>query len=140
MAIKKDKKTVPVGDTGFYETTVEDMLDLTPEEMIVIDLKLDMARQMKALREAQGLTQAEAAKRAGTAQGRWAMAEGHHETVGFDFYIKALLSLGADRATIAQAVKGVESKPTGKRRDRSTALPVVSLGKKSARSRKTVAA
>lgn len=89
---------------GFHVGTVAEFLGLTDAEMAVIDLHLDLRDLLIAIREREGLTQTELAKRMRSSQSRVAKMERAGSDVSLDLLVKALFAAGADRKDIARAI------------------------------------
>jgi hypothetical protein len=86
---------------GFKVTTVAEFLDLSPEEMEMIEIRLSLSKLLKKFREQQKL-----AKNTNSTRSRVAKMEAASPSVSIDLLIKSLLSLGATRADIATAISG----------------------------------
>ena len=81
---------------GWVETSLEDLLGLTPEEVQLIDLRRSMARAAKAARERAGLTQADIAKKIKSSQPRVAKAEQPAKDVTLDLIFRCLAAAGGE--------------------------------------------
>ena len=79
---------------GWVETSLEELLGLTPEEVQLIDLRRSMARAAKEARERAGLTQADIAKRIKSSQPRVAKAELPGNDVSLDLIFRCLAAAG----------------------------------------------
>jgi hypothetical protein len=79
---------------GWKVGTVAKFLELTPEEMALIETKLALSRSLRERREKQ-MTQAESAKRIDSSQPRIAKAEGGDKSVSIDPLLRAILATGA---------------------------------------------
>jgi ribosome-binding protein aMBF1 (putative translation factor) len=90
---------------GWRVGNASDFLDLTREEAEFVELKLGLAEGLREEREAQGLTQAEVARRVGSSQSRVAKMESADASVSVDLLIRSLLKLGAKRGDVARLVK-----------------------------------
>jgi DNA repair ATPase RecN len=96
-------------DAGFKVTTVAEFLDLSPEEMELIEIRLSLSKLLKQFREQQKL-----AENVNSSQSRVAKMEASDPSVSLaeplqgriDLLIKSLLSLGATREDIATAISG----------------------------------
>lgn len=85
-------------------TTVEEWLDLTPEEVAVLDIRIRLAEALKARLEARKLSQAEAADLLGTSQGRVSkLARGG---ASLDQLAWSWLALGGSREELARVLAG----------------------------------
>lgn len=81
---------------GWVETSLEDLLGLSPAESKLIDLRIAMSRAAKAAREQAGLTQGDIAKIIKTSQPRVAKAEQSGRDVSLDAIARCLLATGAE--------------------------------------------
>lgn len=86
-----------VGDT-------KDFLALSPNEAEFVEIKLALARRLRALREQRHWTQAELAKHVGSSQSRVAKMEAADPTVSVDLLVRSLLAAGADRRDLGRVV------------------------------------
>jgi transcriptional regulator with XRE-family HTH domain len=83
---------------------VRELLALRDDEVVIVEMRLHLAEQVRARRLARGLSQRELAVLLGSSQPRVA----HVERAGasLDLLIRALLVLGASRREIARALAG----------------------------------
>jgi hypothetical protein len=95
------KKRQNLEVAGFKVTTVAEFLDLLPEEMEMIEIRLSLSRLLKKFREQQKLDED-----INSSQSRVAKMEAASPSVSIDLLIKSLLSLGATREDIATAISG----------------------------------
>ena len=86
-----------VGDT-------KDFLALCPNEAEFVEIKLALARRLRALREQLHWTEAELAKHVGSSQSRVAKMEAADPTVSVDLLVRSLLAAGADRRDLGRVV------------------------------------
>lgn len=91
-------------NAGWKVGTVEDFLELSPEESEFIELKLTLSRKLKHLRTSQHLSQTSLAKRMNSSQSRIAKIEAGDPSVSLDLLIRGLFSVGATKLDIAQAI------------------------------------
>jgi len=91
---------------GWTVGTVEEFLQLTPEEAVFIEIKLRLCDALKRLRSERALTQAEAAQRLGSSQSRVAKMEAGDSSVSIDLLTRSLIALGASRHEIAKVIAG----------------------------------
>ena len=87
---------------GGRVTTVEEWLDLSPEEVAVIDMKIRLGEQLKALRRQKKLSQERVAKILNTSQGRVSKLEQGQATL--DQLARSLLALGGSKKEVARAI------------------------------------
>lgn len=76
------------------ETSVQEFLGLTDVQVYLIDLKNDLADEIKVRRKAAKLTQAQAAAMAGIQQPQLAAIESGREGATLDLLFRILLSMG----------------------------------------------
>jgi hypothetical protein len=95
------KKRQKLEAAGFKVTTVAEFLDLSPEEMEMIEIRLSLSRFLKKFREQQKL-----AGNTNSTRSRVAKIEASGTDGSIDLSIKSLLSLGATREDIATAISG----------------------------------
>lgn len=91
-----------VGDSAHF-------LQLSVEENRFIELKLALATAVRELRERKGLTQTALAQRLGSSQSRVAKMEAADRSVSLDLIMRALLTIGATAAGIAECIKRAET-------------------------------
>jgi len=89
---------------GFQTVSVQEFLNLSPEENAWIELRLSLSRELRTRRERAHLTQTALAERLGSSQSRIAKAESGHQGISLDLMVRALLATGATQADIARAI------------------------------------
>lgn len=88
-------KQKQLAEKGWVVTTVEDLLELTLEELAYIELKLALSKSLRERRQSLMLSQEALADRLDSSQSRISKMEQADATVSLDLLIRALLSLGA---------------------------------------------
>lgn len=91
---KLEKAGWKVGDFG-------DAFDLSEADRAFVGMRLAAAREVDRLREEQGVSQRELAKRMGTGQANVSRMLGSPATSTFDSLLRALLALGSTPRKIA---------------------------------------
>jgi DNA-binding XRE family transcriptional regulator len=91
---------------GWKVGTVAEFLDLSHEEMEMIEIRLSLSKLLKQFRKKQELSQQKLAENINSSQSRVAKMEASDPSVSIDLLIKSLLSLGATREDIAMAISG----------------------------------
>ena len=86
------------------ETRVEELLDLTPEDLVIVEFRAALAVALQQARKRKGLTQEAAAVRIGTSQAQVSKMEAGQSSITIDRLIKALAALGVSRPTILKAL------------------------------------
>jgi DNA-binding XRE family transcriptional regulator len=91
-------------DKGWKTGSAGEFLNLSDAECAVIDLKLSLARALKERRLKKRVTQAELAAAISSSQSRIAKMEAGDPSVSLDLLVKTMLSLGATRRDLANAI------------------------------------
>jgi transcriptional regulator with XRE-family HTH domain len=91
---------------GWKIGTVSDFLELTPEEIIFVEIKIALSKSLKSQRQ-KIMTQSELATKIGSSQPRIAKAENGDPSVSLELLIRAMLATGATPQTIGQIIAGV---------------------------------
>jgi DNA-binding XRE family transcriptional regulator len=89
---------------GWKVGSAEEFLELTPQEVALIELRLKLADAVKLLRKDRDLTQAELAKLLGSSQSRVAKVEAGADSVSLDLLIRSYFAMGATADDLAQVV------------------------------------
>lgn len=89
---------------GWKLGTAAEFLDLSDEEVAVIELKLALGNALKARRQKKRLTQAAFAKAISSSQSRVAKMEAGDPSVSLDLLVKSMLTLGASRREVANVI------------------------------------
>jgi DNA-binding XRE family transcriptional regulator len=100
----KQPKRQKLEAAGWQVGSATDFLGLSKEEESLIEMKLALARKLKARRQSGKLTQFDMAKRLGSSQSRIAKMEVADKSVSLDLLVRSLLSLGATRQDVAGAL------------------------------------
>ncbi len=91
---------------GWKIDSVSEFLDLTPEEIIFVEIKLALSKSLKRQRQ-KIMTQSELANKIGSSQPRIAKAENGDPSVSIELLIRAMLATGATPQDIGQIIAGV---------------------------------
>lgn len=89
---------------GWKVGSAEEFLELSPEEADYIELKLALSTSLRQMRTSKNMTQAELAALLKSSQSRVAKMEAGDPTVSLDLLVRSLLSLGANRETLARLI------------------------------------
>lgn len=100
----KNSKINALEEAGWTVGSTEDLLGLSNDEMTLIDMKISLAKKFQTLRKKSKLTQVQVAKALHTSQSRIAKMEAGDASVSMDLLIKGLLSLGANKKDVGQAL------------------------------------
>jgi DNA-binding XRE family transcriptional regulator len=107
--MKSEKKT-RLQNAGWTVGTAEDFLGLTADEAALVELKLNLAKWLKAQRLAHKWTQVELAKRVGSSQSRMARVEAGDPSVSLDLMFRAAFAAGATQKDLAKVVGAPRSR------------------------------
>ena len=98
------KKKARIKAMGGRVTTVKEWLELTPEEVAVLDMKIRLGEKLKAQRRKKKLSQERVATILKTSQGRVSKLERGQATL--DQLARSLLALGGSKKEVARAISG----------------------------------
>jgi predicted XRE-type DNA-binding protein len=91
---------------GGKVVTIAEFLDLSPEEMEIIEIRLSLSKSLKKFTQQEQLSQQKLAENINSSQSRVAKMEASDPSVSINLLIKSLLALGATREDIATAIAG----------------------------------
>jgi DNA-binding transcriptional regulator YiaG len=103
MKMKK-KRIKELESKGYKVGDIQDFLELTPEKVKYIEMKIALSRRIKELREQRKVTQNLLAERLGSSQSRVSKIERGDSSVSIDLQVRSLLALGESRKEIARAL------------------------------------
>jgi ribosome-binding protein aMBF1 (putative translation factor) len=89
---------------GWKLGSPRELLGLSREEELFIELRLKLADGLKARRQASGMSQVNLAKALKSSQSRVAKMEAGDPTVSIDLLIKSILALGASNKDLAAII------------------------------------
>jgi DNA-binding XRE family transcriptional regulator len=107
--MKKAKKERLQG-AGWKIGSVSEFLELSPQEVCFIEMKLSLARNLRLRRQRRKLTQTQLAKLLDSSQSRVAKMEAADSSVSLDLLIRSLLALGAKPRDVARALASAEQR------------------------------
>jgi DNA-binding XRE family transcriptional regulator len=100
----QQSKRKALAKKGWKTGSAKEFLELSDEELAVIELKLALGSALKQRRQKQHLTQSAFAKAIASSQSRVAKMEAGDPSVSLDLLVKSMLSLGATRRDVAKAI------------------------------------
>ena len=103
MTMRKAKQT-RLEKKGWRVGSVDEFLDLSPEESAYIELKLRLGESLRKRRVRRKMTQVDLAKRIRSSQSRVAKMENGDPSVSLDLLIRSLLALGASNRDLGRLV------------------------------------
>ncbi len=89
---------------GWKVGTVEDFLELSPEEAAYIEMKLRLSENLRMRRRRKKLSQTAFAAMIKSSQSRVAKMEGADPSVSIDLMVRSLLALGASPEDLADVI------------------------------------
>ena len=98
----KTSKRKRLESKGWKVGTVQEFLDLSPEEAAYVEMKLLLSRNLQAYRRQKQLTQHALARLLKSSQSRVAKMESGDPSVSIDLLIRSLLALGASKKRLAR--------------------------------------
>ena len=101
--MRKTKKE-RLDEKGWKVGTVDEFLELSPEESAYIELKLRLSEQLRRRRQKQRLSQVEFAKLIKSSQSRVAKMEGGDPSVSVDLLLRALVELGLSNKQLSRII------------------------------------
>ena len=90
-------------DQGWKIGSASEFLELSPEESILIEIKLALSLNLKERRQ-KLMTQAELAEKINSSQPRVAKAENGDDSVSIELLIRAILATGATPQDIGEII------------------------------------
>jgi len=100
----KKAKIERLKSAGWKVGSAKEFLGLSDEEMVLIEMKLALARNLKRRRLAHRWTQYQLAKHLGSSQSRVAKMEAADATVSLDLLVRSLAALGATRQELGRMI------------------------------------
>jgi predicted XRE-type DNA-binding protein len=98
----KASKRKRLESSGWKVGDVAEFLALTDDEAAVIELKLDLAKAVRAERARRKLSQRDLGRALGSSQSRVAKMEAGDPSVSIDLLVRTLLRMGASRRDLAR--------------------------------------
>jgi DNA-binding XRE family transcriptional regulator len=99
------RKQRKLEQAGWRVGSAAEFLQLSPEETILVEMRLNLSRALRARRIALHLSQVTLAKRLGSSQSRIAKMEAGDPTVSIDLVLRGLVALGATADDVARALR-----------------------------------
>lgn len=100
-----DKKKIrELEAKGFKVGDVTEFLELTEEDVALIEMRLALSRMARDVRRRKRLTQVEVARRIDSSQSRVAKIEAGDRSVSIGLLIRALFKLGVSKEELAEAI------------------------------------
>lgn len=99
-------KQARLEEQGWKVGSVDEFLELKPEESMLIEIKLALASSLRQRRRGQ-MTQAQLAQKIESSQPRVARAEQGDQSASLDLLLRAMLATGATPQEIGQVIAGV---------------------------------
>jgi DNA-binding XRE family transcriptional regulator len=100
----RESKRKKLESKGWKLGSAKDLLGLSDQEEMYIELRLKLAEGLKARRRANGVTQIELAQTIRSSQSRVAKMEAGDPTVSLDLLVKSILALGTSNRELAAII------------------------------------
>ena len=100
----KPSKRKRLESRGWTVAATKEFLGLSEQESAIIELRLDLAENLRSLRHRSGLSQAELARRLKSSQSRVAKMEAGDASVSIELLLRALFQLGATRRQLGRVI------------------------------------
>jgi len=100
----RESKRKKLESKGWKLGSAKELLGLSDQEEMYIELRLKLAEGLKARRLANGVTQVELAQSIRSSQSRVAKMEAGDPTVSLDLLVKSILALGTSNSELAAII------------------------------------
>ena len=100
----KATKRKKLEKSGWKVGSVDEFLDLSPDEVAYIEMKIALSESLREQRLKEKMSQIELAKMVKSSQSRIAKMEAGDPSVSIDLLMKSLLALGVSRKDLAKAI------------------------------------
>ena len=100
----RESKRKKLESKGWKLSSAKELLGLSDQEEMYIELRLKLAEGLKARRRANGVTQIELAQTIRSSQSRVAKMEAGDPTVSLDLLVKSILALGTSNRELAAII------------------------------------
>ena len=100
----RESKRKKLESKGWKLSSAKELLGLSDQEEVYIELRLKLAEGLKARRQANGVTQIELAQTIKSSQSRVAKMEAGDPTVSLDLLVKSILALGTSNRELAAII------------------------------------
>src|SRR5450759_2766426 len=94
-------------NAGCKAVTVQEFLALSDDDMAIIEVKVALAKRLRAQRTRAGLSQVEVAKIVRSSQPRVAKMEAADKSVSIDLLVKALVKTGVSVQEIGRSLEKI---------------------------------
>ncbi len=105
MKAMRAQKRKGLEERGWKVGDTSDFLNLSPEEIDFIEIKLALSRQLREARKKKRVTQQKLAEILKSSQSRVAKMESADPSVSLDLLVRSLLALGISRGHLRQALR-----------------------------------
>ena len=105
----KSTKRAKLEQGGWKVGSVDEFLNLSPEESAFIEMKIALSDSLKNERIKANMSQIDLAKKIKSSQSRVAKMEAGDPSVSIDLLMKSLLALGVSKRKLAKAITTPDS-------------------------------
>ena len=103
----EDRKTARLEKAGWKTTTVQEFLGLSDDDMVIIEVKVALAKRLRQQRTRAGMSQVDVAKIVRSSQPRVAKMEAADKSVSIDLLMKALVRTGVSVQEIGRSLQKI---------------------------------
>ena len=100
----RESKRKKLESKGWKFGSAKDLLGLSDQEQMYIELRLKLAEGLKARRQAIGVSQVQLAQTMKSSQSRVAKMEAGDATVSLDLLVRSILALGTSNRELAAII------------------------------------
>jgi len=104
---REARKIARLEKAGWKTTTVQEFLGLSDDDMVLIEVKVALAKRLKQQRARTGMSQVEVAKIVRSSQPRVAKMEAADKSVSIDLLVKALVRTGVSIQEIGRSLQKI---------------------------------
>ena len=104
---REARKIARLERAGWKTTTVQEFLGLSDDDMVIIEVKVALAKRLKQQRARTGMSQVEVAKIVRSSQPRVAKMEAADKSVSIDLLVKALVRTGVSIQEIGRSLQKI---------------------------------
>ncbi len=104
---REARKTARLEKAGWKTTTVQEFLGLSDDDMVIIEVKVALAKRLRQQRTRAGMSQVDVAKIVRSSQPRVAKMEAADKSVSIDLLVKALVRTGVSVQEIGRSLEEI---------------------------------
>jgi predicted XRE-type DNA-binding protein len=106
---REARKTARLEKAGWKTTTVQEFLGLSDDDVVIIEVKVALAKRLRQQRTRAGMSQVDVAKIVRSSQPRVAKMEAADKSVSIDLLVKALVRTGVSVQEIGRSLEKIRT-------------------------------